>query len=54
MERFFNFLTGSPNYSSVELFAPVIKHIKEHFSEVYEYIEDAYKVVCEWAMEDDE
>lgn len=47
-------LYGSPNYSSVELFKPVINHIKEHFSETYEYIEDAYEAVFEWAMEDDE
>ncbi len=36
---------GTPNYKSVELLDPLIKYIKEHFSDTYEFIEDAHKAL---------
>ena len=45
---------GDADYASVEHFKPVISHIKEHFSETYEFIEDAYEGVFTLAMEEDD
>ena len=38
---------GTPQYNSVEHLKPLIKYIKEHFSDTYEFIDDAYDTILD-------
>ncbi len=43
-------LNGSPCQSKIEhieVFWPLIEYIREHFTDAYEFVENAYKVVVE-------
>lgn len=36
---------GTTHYNKVEHLDPLIKYIKEHFSDTYEFIDDAYEKI---------
>lgn len=45
MLKILKFLFGTTQYSNVEHLEPLIKYIKEHFSDTYEFIDNAYEVI---------